>query len=156
MVPEGVVENRGAGFEVGGAIEEHAHGVGEEFLGAEAVGEVLGGGIGDVEGFPPFGQVDEFLADVFEVGHISGVHLAAHGSVERFTEFVRSRLAAADILRFLSSVRADLLPLHLELCQACVEDSLHRLLDDRRLGRPILSGEPHIEFRPLLTRIESE
>ena len=156
VVPEGVVENRGAGLKVSRAVEEDAHGVGEEFLGAEAVGEVLGGGAGDVEGLPPFGQVDEFLADVFEVGHISGVHLAAHRGVEGFAELVLGRLAAANGLRFLAGVGADLLALHLELCQTGVEDPLHGLLDDVGFGGSILPGEPIVEFRPLLAGIEAE
>ena len=113
-------------------------------------------GAGDVEGLPPFGQVDEFLADVFEVCHISGVHLAAHRGVEGFAELVLGGLAAADILRFLAGVGPDLSALHLELCQAGVEDALHGLLDDVRLGGSVLPGEPIVEFRPLLAGVEAE
>ena len=96
------------------------------------------------------------MADVFEVGHISSVHLAAHGGVEGFAEFVLGGLAAADGLRFLAGVGADLSALHLELCQAGVEDALHGLLDDVGFGSSILPGEPVVEFRPLLAAVEAE
>ena len=156
VVPECGPENGGAFLQVGGGVEEDREGVGVEFGGAQAVAHIGILGAGEVEGLPPTREGDEFVAHIFEVGDIAGLHLGPHGVVDGFAEFLRRGGAATDVLHLLAGGGADLLALDGELGHALIDEAFHGLLDDLLLHLGGLPGEPIIHLRPFLAGIEAE